>query len=530
MATNKQLINDWLNCIEKDTHFLDNNSLIDAIFKFLEEYNCDEQLLESICNELYSYYRSDDQQLRLFCLSFIPTLIGVHIIQYNNNILSERHKYRSIDVLLLGIYNLEVVDSDGQLKCRTFRLASLSKPSLYHEPSLHSSNQTQSSLLTELALSKLETSSGDIKIALFGPYLEIEQIVANNRMDVMTVLLKVFNENISSLSKQSLSALCRMSLRLLRQGSVNLTEKTLNSTNINCLLNVKQLISRNSTRIQLSSQFLVELTNSVYFCLFNDVTDLAFEALEDIHTRAVIQLYTDVLLMTNAIRNSILINSGQPSDGPMGINVALSPTSNTLTATGIAKTAITNASFKTRKLPDDIPIVVLTNNTICNNTTMGGLNQLGPINEENEEIAEKTIKGSIKGVTAGIGKMAVMQLLKERKDKKKDVNPGQKNKLRAENGDLVNNKVILHDDSGNENGSDTSGISDSISKLSYSEETIPLTVFNQAKTYFDVNDDEVSNSSSNTSADTAKVPLINTDSAIGHSIIKHNNSETSVNV
>ncbi len=167
--------------------------------------------MESICEQLYSYYRSNDEELVRFCLSFIPTLIGVHIINYNN----ERHRIGSIDVLLLGIYNLEVVDSEGQLISRTFRMASLSKPSLYHEPSHHSSNQTQSSLLTEHALSKLEISSNDINIPLFGPYSEVEQIVADNRMDVITVLLKVFNQYISSFSKQSLNALCRMCLRFV---------------------------------------------------------------------------------------------------------------------------------------------------------------------------------------------------------------------------------------------------------------------------------------------------------------------------
>jgi hypothetical protein len=230
--------------------------------------------------------------------------------------------------------------------------------------------------------------------------------------------------------------------------------------------------------------------------------------------------------MTNAIRNSILLNSGQPSDGPMGINVALSPTSNPLTTTGIAKTAITNASFKTRKLPDDIPIVVSNvNNT---NTAIGASTQLGAINEENEEAVEKTIKfGAMKGVTAGIGKMAVMQLLKERKDKKKDGILVQKSKFRAENGDVINNKQIEQEDSGNDNSSDTSGLSEN--KLSYSEETIPLNIFNQAKNYVD--DDNVSNSSNNSgNSELAKVPLVSTDSTISqNSIIKHNN-ETSVNV
>ena len=235
---NQQIINDWLNCgnySEEELDLIENNSLFDAILTYFEHFvKSDEQvfqsistidliidfnqlfvfkLLEPICNKLYSYYRSNDERLIRFSLSLIPTLIGVHIMNANNCLTNESRKSDSIDVLLLGIYNLEVVDSDGQLVERTFRLMSLSKPSIYHEPSVHSSAQSQSSLLTEHNISKLDNICGDINIPLFGPFPEVEQIVANNRMDIMTVLMKVFNQNISSLSKQSLFALCRMCLR-----------------------------------------------------------------------------------------------------------------------------------------------------------------------------------------------------------------------------------------------------------------------------------------------------------------------------
>lgn len=281
--------------------------------------------------------------------------------------------------------------------------------------------------------------------------------------------------------------------------------------------------------------------NSIYFCIFNNVAEDGLKALEEIHARAVIHLYTDVLLvnifyliifncitkhysnycktlllsfekMTNAIRNSLQVNpSGGPCDGPMGISIALSPTSNTLTTTGISKTAITNASFKTRKLPDDIPIVT---------SSAANAQHLGPINEENEDI-EKTIKGAMKGMTAGIGKMGVIQLLKERKEKKKG---DRKIKYRPENGSVITGNQMLHDNSGNDEGSDTSGISDS--KTSYSEETIPLkTMGNKGKSYVD--DENESDSSSNNSGDFAEVPLVNSELS-QHPVVNHN--EASVNV
>ncbi|KAK7083708.1 hypothetical protein SK128_005613 [Halocaridina rubra] len=83
---------------------------------------------------------------------------------------------------------------------------------------------------------------------------------------------------------------------------------------------------------------------------FNEFASLGIQALEDIHIRAQYELYGDVLLMTNAIKNSLKVNpSGQPSDGPMGISVALTPST---TAAPLSKTFITNASFRTKKLPE----------------------------------------------------------------------------------------------------------------------------------------------------------------------------------
>lgn len=58
------------------------------------------------------------------------------------------------------------------------------------------------------------------------------------------------------------------------------------------------LISNRRTRIQFSSTFLVELSYSVYFALFNNVIEPALEALDLIHERALYSMYPDVLLVS----------------------------------------------------------------------------------------------------------------------------------------------------------------------------------------------------------------------------------------
>lgn len=44
---------------------------------------------------------------------------------------------RSVETLLIGLYNREVVDENGQSRVMSFRLPSLAQASIYHEVSLY---------------------------------------------------------------------------------------------------------------------------------------------------------------------------------------------------------------------------------------------------------------------------------------------------------------------------------------------------------------------------------------------------------
>lgn len=143
-------------------------------------------------------------------------------------------------------------------------------------------------------------------------------------------------------------------------------------------------------RIPLNSSFLLELVHAVYYAMFNDFATIAIQALEDIHRRASFEMYTDVILVTNAVRNSLSTNvSGQPNDGPMGLNIAPIPSSNAVTAT-VSKFMITNASFRTKKLPDDIPIQAQDASGTQQNLTQPFLSSVS------EETSEQTAAISIR--------------------------------------------------------------------------------------------------------------------------------------
>ncbi|GFQ74024.1 hyccin [Trichonephila clavata] len=377
-----------------------NNELIQAVFTVLEEKRYHEEFLEPVCQQFFSFYRSREENLQNFARQYIPTLIGLYLSCVAKG---NRKHVHCVEVVLLGIYNLEVIDSSGKSACLSFRIPLLSKPSIYHEPM-----SLSHTILSERALSTLEYA--ETRTITVGPYAEVEKINASNRLLVMTVLMWLYNQNIGSMATFSHMSVCKMCSRIVKQGFNRTSRPNYGSE---CSSGYNNPHPRPIARIPLSSPFLLEVIHAVYFATFNGLGSVGLQSLEELHNRAMQEMLPDVLLVTNAIRNSLKGNqSGQPCDGPMGISVALSPT----TVVSTVSRAITNASFRAKKLPDDIPIQESENNE----------NHLSAINEESEEAEnqqsnQKTKKhgNNSSGFTSGITKVGVLQLRKG-KDKKKD--------------------------------------------------------------------------------------------------------------
>lgn len=292
----------------------------------------DSQMLENVCTQLFSFYRSKETELQLFALQFLPSLIYAYLSTVAKG---DKRTFRCIETLLIGLYNYEVMDENGKAKVVSFRLPSLAQASIYHEP-LSLAPQ----FLTESALRRWEECN--TKLVNWGPMQQVEGLNAQNRLKVMTALLFVYNRQLSLLPKMALRDLCISASSLVKQG-FSTPNKSDGPT--------KQATVQ---RIPVSSHFLLELVQGAYFAMFNEFYTLALQAVNDIDRRASYELLPDVMLVTGAVINSLQSNpSGQPCDGPMGISVALSPATNTVT---MSKSMITNASFRTKKLPDDIPI------------------------------------------------------------------------------------------------------------------------------------------------------------------------------
>jgi len=171
--------------------------------------------------------------------------------------------------------------------------------------------------------------------------------------------------------------------------------------------------------------------HAIYFAMFNGYGTIAIQTLDDIHNRATYEMYSELILVTSAVRNSLHANpSGQPNDGPMGLSVALTPSTTTVT-TSVSKSMITNASFRTKKLPDDIPIQVQ------DLTMPQAPQQLASVTEETEPGSKESpstkessgtrtsiMRPSMEGIKAQAHKALIAGFKKSKdKEKEKDKEP-----------------------------------------------------------------------------------------------------------
>lgn len=138
----------------------------------------------------------------------------------------------------------------------------------------------------------------------------------------MSALMFMYNQQLSLIQKSALYHLCKNSSKLATQGftkyghsyrssygndpmnTTSITSTSMNSSTSNVAPN----ISKMTPRIPLSQQFLLELLHAIYFAMFNEFASAAIQAVDDIHSRACFELYSDVILVTNAIKNSLQAN------------------------------------------------------------------------------------------------------------------------------------------------------------------------------------------------------------------------------
>ncbi|XP_072300322.1 hyccin 2-like [Eucyclogobius newberryi] len=287
-------------------------SLVPALYRVIQEPS--NELLEPVCHQLFELYRSSEERLRRFTLQFLPELLWVYLRLTASR---DRQSNGCIEALLLGIYNLEIVDKDGNSRLLSFTIPSLSKPSIYHEPSC-----LGSMALTEGALCQHDL----IRVVYSGLHPQRETFTAQNRFEVLCFLMLCYNSAVVYMPLSSYQSVCRMSSRLSVCGFPRQQQKHWREP---------------CNRVLLDPEFMVQMLTAVYHAIYNGEWEMGREALEDVLYRAQLELYSEPLLLGNAMKNSLPDSAPDDPRGRKVLQVEVTPT-----ISRISISAITTASIR----------------------------------------------------------------------------------------------------------------------------------------------------------------------------------------
>lgn len=139
----------------------------------------------------------------------------------------------------------------------------------------------------------------------------MEHLNAQNRLKVITALLFIYNQQLSQIQKPTLYHLCRIASQLVNQGFAKFERPHRSYGSANDFHNpaVDAIPSSKALpRIPVSAELLLELTHAAYFVMFNEFASVAIRTIKDIHRRACFEMMPSVILVTNAVKNSLQAN------------------------------------------------------------------------------------------------------------------------------------------------------------------------------------------------------------------------------
>ncbi|XP_065834912.1 hyccin-like [Oscarella lobularis] len=254
------------------------------------------------CRVYHLLYKIRDSGVKLFLLECFPPLLWQYLIASAR--MNAELKSR-IEPCLIEIHNREVVEREIVPGNRTFEIPSLSKPSIYHK--LPHGKSGGSQLLTESALRSHNVKASPESLR------KVDKITGSNRMTVLAVILNCYRVSIGLLSVPSRQSLCHVFTRLSVSGFPQWIPIQLRFPDEVASLDQDFLKEAASCpRLTFSVQFLQEIASILYFSLYNKEGPAALQALNVFHKRVSYDGISEVLMVTNAIINSMDLPNGNP--------------------------------------------------------------------------------------------------------------------------------------------------------------------------------------------------------------------------
>jgi len=392
----RELLTEFKNLAESEHHsFLNTivnnvthaNIIFGALILF-EDRPKPSDLLQPLCDLLFTIYRNNEIEFRQFSLQYLPNLAYLYLQNY-----SDRSSYHSIETLLVAIHNIEVGEDSG--KNKSFKVPSLSTSSIYHDSSL-----INESRIFAIPDAGLERGLSCLNVSKPVPQ-QVTNINAQNRNKIMTHIFGVYTSLLGEFSKSSFDWSCKVCSRMVTRG-FNFGKKT-HSRNRSYGSDSGLRSPRTSvTRIPLCSSVFLEMLHLAYFAIFNGYGSVGTQLVRDIEFRGRHDSLANVLLVSRSVAQIATRATGTVEAPHIS------------TPSQLTKNMITNASFRTKKLEGDIPRVETDEDAATGE-------RMGVISEEAETEVEKSNKvKDNEAVVDGADKVNIADKIKAKMENVRD--------------------------------------------------------------------------------------------------------------
>ncbi|XP_076822833.1 hyccin-like isoform X1 [Clavelina lepadiformis] len=289
------------------------------------------RLVQPSCHQLFEFYRSGFSEMKMFAIDMFPAMIGTYM-QMCSSPDHETSLYKlSLGTYLLSIYNLvcdeKEKDNSNQEQLDSecgVEIPSIVYPSIYHDPMVHPFSEHTLNMpnpvrtYAHLPIATVETT-----------------IVPSNRCKILNVIMSSYCDHITSVSKYSLQQLCRVCVQISCIGFP--WHQSI----------LKTARSKNDRRIGLENNLCLTLLRAIYHALYNGCRVEATRAVQAVQKRATYEVSPQVLLLCNAIMNSVDHEKGKFSDDtPLGLTETLTPVMTRTSSKKVMRHAVTAQSIK----------------------------------------------------------------------------------------------------------------------------------------------------------------------------------------
>uniref|UniRef100_H2Z869 Hyccin n=1 Tax=Ciona savignyi TaxID=51511 RepID=H2Z869_CIOSA len=286
------------------------------------------ELVQPASHQLFEFYRSGNNDLKIHAISFFPALVGGYLLACSSKHENASKIKVSLGTCLLAIYNLVCEENEKENSDQNYEIEmpNLSNPSIYHDPMAYP--------FSEYTVNSSNHGRTFVKLPPMKSYLNI---YPENRSEIMDVIMSCYADYVAIIPTTSLIQVCDMCLQIVSQAFPWHSN----------FLKVER--TNDIRRVQITSSVMLSILRSVYFALYNGCRSYAISAIEAAKMRGCYEMCPKVQLFCNAVLNSTLQEDDQNlGNSPLGLPTLLTPILSR-SSSSVSRHAVTAKSIKDHK-------------------------------------------------------------------------------------------------------------------------------------------------------------------------------------